>query len=167
MNEEWDNALLTKGYVRSSAGWIRPAGLGTKKNPCPAQLAPEIQAGASPAAEAQLSHSVVQECETLDHQTAERQAAEEADPDHVPGVSTVEGESRPEYRITVTLYVSNRGRRDPSGALETICDTLVDARRRLSQRLTGGQVESGSRSARRRRMPDRDRTPVIAGPPPF
>lgn len=114
----------------------------------------------------ELSHSFVQEFEEVDHETAERKTAETSLPDHIPGVSGVDGESRPEYRITVTLRVSNRARRDPTGAFETICDVVVATRRRLRERLEGRLVAGRKSAARRRRMRNHNREADL-GPVPF
>lgn len=119
-------------------------------HPGPAQLSAETQ-DPDRAAEGQLPHSELQEFETLVDEGPAGSAAQTPVPDYEPGVSTVEGESRPEFRITVTLLVSNRGRRDPTGALETLMDTLTATRRRLSQRLAGRVVEGEAGPARPRR----------------
>jgi len=76
---------------------------------------------------------------------------EASDVDNVSGISRLDGASRPEFRITVTLHVSNRLRRDPTGAFETICDVITATRRRLSERFEGRFMEGKPRGTRRGR----------------
>jgi len=157
--DELDSSMLSKGYVRTASGWSRPARARIDRHPGTADTGPE-EAQAAASSTAELPHTELQECEALDHEAAQREAAQETVPDYIPGVSGVDGESRPEFRISVTLKVSNRGRRDPTGALETICDVITATRRRLSERLSGGVVESGKGSSRRRGRDHHHRTAV-------
>lgn len=50
---------------------------------------------------------------------------------HEPEAAKVDGELHPRFRVTVTLYVSDNRRRDADGALSTIMDCVIAARRRL------------------------------------
>jgi len=58
------------------------------------------------------------------------------------GNSEMDRAGRGSFRISVTLYVSNHGRRDPIGALETICDLITATRRRLSERYANRDLAS-------------------------
>jgi len=157
--------LAAKGYVRTGSGWRKPAGPLPQTDPGAPELEATSQNGHGETG-GQLPHPELQEREAMDHEASEREAFETALPDYVPGVSGVDGESRPEFRISVTLYVSNRVRRDPTGAFETLCDVITATRRRLRERLTGRFLEGGASPARRRRRPDRN-PKTVKEPLPF
>ncbi len=164
------NDLKNAGYVLTPSGY-RKLGSGNthaQGHSGAAQPGQPEQSQERPGEpQGKLPHSELQERQAVDHEAAQRQAAQPALPDYVPGVSEVDGESRPEFRISITLFVSNRGRRDPTGALETLCDVLTAARRRLRERLDRGGVESGTRPARRGRGANRDRKASLKEWVPF
>jgi hypothetical protein len=110
--EEANNAYRAKGFVWDGTKWSRPARAHPAQDPGAAQSqAQDENAGGGPPAE--LPHTEFQECEAMGNEGPEGQTAEEGLPDYIAGVSEVEGEGRPEFRITVTLLVSNHMRRDP------------------------------------------------------
>lgn len=115
----------------------------------------------------ELSHTELQEFEAMDNEAAEREAVEKAAADYLPGISRLDGESRPKFRITVIFHVSDRRRRDPTGAFETICDLVTATVRRLNERLAGRFVEKKQRGAGRRRSNHHHRTVAVKGPVPF
>jgi|SRR6267142_5974537 len=115
----------------------------------------------------ELSHTELQKLETVGDEVAEREAFKQAAADYIPRVSTVDGESRGQFRITVVFHVSDRRRRDPTGAFETICDVITATVRRLNERLTGRFVEKKPRLVRRRRSNNHNRETVDFGKPPF
>ncbi len=98
----------------------------------------------------ELPHTELQEHEALDNEPAEWETAEETVSDHGAPVSGLEREGRGQFRISVTLKVSNYGRRDPTGAFETICDLITATRRRLSERLALRQLVGPIGDRRRR-----------------
>lgn len=91
----------------------------------------------------QLPHTEQEELEDADSEVAEREAAGEADVDNQAGDSGMEREGRASFRITVAFKVSNYGRRDPTGALETICDLIPVVFRRLRERIARRKLVGG------------------------
>lgn len=73
--------------------------------------------------------SVIQKPKANSHEPQDRKA--------VPGdekrYSSKEGVDHPRYRVTVTLRLSDRRRRDGDGCLATIMDALCDAVGRLTE----------------------------------
>jgi len=51
--------------------------------------------------------------------------------DNTPKMQKMDGGSDQQYHLSVEILVSDRRRRDLDGALATICDCIVTARRRL------------------------------------
>lgn len=160
--------LIAAGYVFDGTEYRRPHA--SPPGDCPGrEQKPEGSSSENPeGAATELPCAEFQKLKDVDPQGSQGETVAPAAPDYEAGVSTVDGESRPAFRISVTLYVS-RGRRDPVGALETICDLITITRRRLMERLPGGQLEGGPVPAKRRRRNDRDRTDFVKppGPVPF
>lgn len=157
--DELNSALISKGYVRTADGWQAPRAR-NKEDPGAADPGAKEGSQEGLPAGTELPYPQLQKQQALDHETAQREAVEKADPHYLAGVSGVDGESKPQFRITVHLRVCNRIRRDPSGALETILDVITATRRRLRERLTGNPGDSGEGSARGRRRKDRNRKAV-------
>jgi hypothetical protein len=114
----------------------------------------------------QLPHSEQEELQDGSGQASERSASGSGDGGDETGNSGMDREGRSAFRISVTLYVSNYGRRDPIGAFETICDLVTATRRRLSERfssrdLEGPVVRTGKRGRKR------DDRKTVKGPLPF
>ncbi len=114
----------------------------------------------------QLPHPIEEEWEALALE-GEGQAAQEADPDNQTGDSGMDREGHSTFRITVALKVSNYGRRDPTGALETICDLITATRRRLSERFASRQLVGGNGGTRKRGSNNHHRKIVDKLPLPF
>ncbi len=161
--DEFERLARSKGYVSTSDGALSHHSHVVPKAPPSAPGSGER--GQDP--ETEFPHTELQEQQTLADEGSPGQPAEAALPDYEPGVSAVDDESRATYRITVTLFVSDNLRRDPTGALETICDTLVHTARRLRARVEGRELESGKGGAGGRRRKNRDRAPDVKGPLPF
>jgi hypothetical protein len=142
--EQLDASMLAKGFLLGPNGqYTKVHRVRDKVDPGPAQ--PE-QISKPKAAPAKLSRPVDEKPQDVDNEGG-REAAETAAADYQTGVSTVEGEGHPKFRISVTLYISE-GRRDPTGMLETIADLITATRRRLMERLPGGVMEVRSGSIR-------------------
>ncbi len=80
---ELEIALAAKGYVRTALGWVRPVGVAAAKNTGATEpgKTPEMSGGNS---EGELPHSELQEQQALDHEAAERSAAQASVPDYSP-----------------------------------------------------------------------------------
>lgn len=160
--------MLAKGWVRTPTGWGPPANTnrpvrpeGSAVNGAAGVGAQEDSGASAPWQEAcreapscPLPHSELQELQEVGDEDAEGDAAEASVADYQPGVSGVDGESRGQFRIAVTLHVSDNKRRDPTGALETICDVITATRRRLGERLVGRFVARRKSKPRRRGLHD-------------
>lgn len=157
--DELHNAAIAKGYVLCPDGGYRKA---NRASPSPNPGAAQSEGHkAGRGADAKLPHTELQKCKAVDHQTTERKTFKEAVPDYLPGVSAMDEESHPEFRISIVLHVSNRVRRDPTGAFETLCDVVTATARRLRERLDGRFVESPACGPRRRRSNNHNRETEI------
>lgn len=164
--DEYRNALISRGYVLSPEGfWTKKGRVENQRDPSPAEDAKK-GGEAAELSGPKLSRPVIQEREDLDREGPEGPATCPAVPDHGAGVSIVEGESRATFRVTVTLLIANDHRRDPTGALETIADTLIATRRRLSERANGGELESPKGKPRRRGRDNSNRKTHLKPIPP-
>lgn len=142
-------SMLSKGFIRGADGfYFRPRRAGDKGNSCSSQ---QEQVRKPEAASAELSYPQFQKPKDVADEESSGKASKETLPDYQAGVSTMDGASRPKFRITVTFYVSG-GRRDPTGMLETVCDLITHTRRRLMERLSGGKLESRRGALRKRRV---------------
>ncbi len=122
-----------------------------------AQDAPEVS---------ELPHSI--EEEQQDYTDGVEGASVEVPDDNCEaGNSGMDREGRAAFRITVALKVSNYGRRDPTGAIETICDLITATRRRLGERLAARQLDGRIGRARTRRGRNHHRKTVEKLPLPF
>ncbi len=97
----------------------------------------------------ELPHTIEEELEDAGYE-GPWSPAESTEDDDETGVSGMDREGRTSFRIHIALKVSNHGRRDPTGALETICDLLTDLQRRLSERLAARELDSRVSFARKR-----------------
>jgi hypothetical protein len=118
------------------------------------------------AANCELPYPQHEELEDVVDEASERETTAETAADFEAGVSGMAREGRSQFRISVTLKVSNYGRRDPTGALETICDLITTTRRRLYQRLTERKLV-GPISEPRRRGRKHHGGAVVKGKVPF
>lgn len=75
-----------------------------------------------------------------------QQDADAGKVDHKTGVSEVDGSVRPQFRVTVTLGYGDERRRDADGAVSTILDCLIAARRQLA--LCSGVGSEGYQGAK-------------------
>ena len=132
---------------------------------------PAVEEAQDAAEVSQLPHSEHQELQDVDYD-GEGSSLEASDVDLEAGVPGMEREGRSRFRIAVALRVSNYGRRDPTGAIETLCDLLTATRRRLSERLAARQLDSRVSFARKRGRDNHPRKTVTVtenkrGPVPF
>ena len=164
--DEFDATMLAKGFVRQPDGsYSKAARAGTARDSGAAEQKPEGPAAHDrPNHPAQLSHTELQKFESRGVEESSGQTAGPPVLDYETGTGKVDGESRPTFRIEITLHVSNRMRRDPTGALETICDVITATRRRLSERLDPGFVEGGDVRARKRRRNSGDNKALVKVP---
>lgn len=160
-NGKMERIENAKGLVRSGDSADKDR-TGVTEDSSPSEFA-EPEDGAAP----ELSHAKFQELKKVDNEAAEREAFEKAAAHYIPRVSKVDGESRGQFRITVVFHVSDRRRRDPTGAFETICDVITATVRRLNERLAGRFVEKKQRLTRRRRGNNHNRAIVDFDNPPF
>lgn len=149
--DELRSSMLSKGYVESPNGWVHASRLGDKGDRRPSE---QVTQGQS--AQDQQGPAAKLPCAELQKLEADRDDGKNAVPDYQKGIQGVDGEGSATFRIDVVIRVSNRVRRDPTGAFETICDLITATRRRLRERLDGRIVESGSRPARKRRRKNND-----------
>ena len=162
--EELENAMLAKGYVRCADGsWTAPSRITGARDAGQPQQERSGEKN-KPGNGTELPRAEFQKLQNASDQSAGGPAAEKAIPHYEAGVSTMDGESRPAFRISITLYVSG-GRRDPVGSFETVCDLITITRRRLMERLSGGQLEGDAMPTRRRGRKHRDRETGVKAPP--
>lgn len=86
----------------------------------------------------------LQEQETCDP----AQRGDVSNADNASQGQEMDGGSRPRYRISVVFLVSDNRRRDNPGMLETICDVVVAAGRRLAG--LGDRFRNNKTGAKRR-----------------
>lgn len=105
----------------------------------------------NPSVSSELPRAINEELENVDDQACERQTIKTPAPHQQTGVSGMERKGRPSFRVSMSLHVSNYGRRDPTGAYETVLDLLVALRGRLGERLATGNLVSSFGTTRKRR----------------
>ena len=165
--DELRASMLSKGLVECADGsWSAPSRTRAARNSGPTDKeGPGECEGDRSTDPGELPHPEQEEQQAVADEVAEREDAEEAVADYETGVSTVDGEGTGTFRIDVVIHVSNRVRRDPTGALETICDIITATRRRLGERLDGRLVDSRKVRPNRRRRDDNDHKDFLN--PPF
>lgn len=161
-NDELSASMLAAGYVRDSAGWVHPSRVGDKRDSRPAEQIAQGQV-----AQDQQNPASELPCAELQKLEADRDDGQDSVPHYQEGIQGVDGKGRATFRIDVIIRVSNRVRRDPTGAFETICDLITATRRRLRERLDGRLMESGDRPTRKRRRADNHHQADVKGPLPF
>lgn len=131
------------------------------------RLSATVEEAKDEAACPQLPHTEQEKLENGFGQATQRQAAGSGNGRDEARNTGMDREGRSTFRISVTLHVSNYGRRDPIGALETICDLVTATRRRLSERFSNRDLASPVVRTGKRGRNHRDRTAVVKGPIPF
>jgi len=102
-------------------------------------------------ADDQRDYSGIQKQQAAADQNPQRQVAGSAFADHETGLPEEDGSDHGIFRLTITIRIPNKLRRDLDGMLSTICDCLRNARGRCLDAHTGDSHSGRTVRARRGR----------------